>query len=199
MAIGDHLPRISISSATSTSSSSSSSLFNKQYRTQVVATHNSSTFIQFLTNSRQSTVFLPETNHSIARPPSRTTDVQSLSNITSLTTEQPLRKIRSCESQKCNPILSNSLLNHRREQPKSIPVKKNVTSSRTIRLCLSANASNSRKRIFPLRRPNSDIHKSDQETLPVVPNEPHLDKNKYDYITRWLRDVAEATSNIIES
>lgn len=191
MAIEDHLPRISISSATSTSTSSS-----KQYRRHV-ATQNSSAFIQFLTNSRQSTIFIP-INHNLPRPTSGTTDSQSKSNTPCLITEQPNRKIRSAE-QKCNPILNNSLLNYRREQPKSVPVKTNVISTQTTRLCLSAKSSTSRKRIFPLRLPNASISQFDQDILPLNSHEPYLDKIKYDYITRWLRDVAQAASNIVES
>ncbi|CAF0884509.1 unnamed protein product [Adineta ricciae] len=223
MAINDDLPSakpvttVNVSSSSSTSSSSPS-LYRRRCSLQV-ATSNSATFIQFPNSARQSLSFIPvcrpRTSHSSMRVPSQTTDTQSLSNQSKLSANAPSSSNisdehkRSHSHHRINPILNNPLLNHRKEQPKTPPIK-SQEYSRTTRLCLSSRPmkqtsnenylSTARARTAPLlaheNAPVSDI--SDGFLAPIekkTPDDqfPYVDTVKYDYITRWLNEIRAAT------
>jgi len=208
MAVDDQLPIQTPLSAASTLSSSSSSSFITERRHLVqVATNNSSTFIQFPANSRQIPLCIP-TDRSRAiylktREFSHATDIRSISNPRSSSIPISDRE-RHHSQQRYNPILNNSLLNHRKEQPKSSPIKPSTDYSLTTRLCLSSKAvkpiSNDHPTsIIPANTsPQTESSISDQQILPNEDEdndqqEAHrLDKNKYDYITRWLQEVEQA-------
>jgi len=224
MAINSDLPCVKPSSAitNSSSSSTSSSLspFNRRKRLLQVATNNSASFIQFPANARQASPFVPinhpRTSYSSTCLPIHTADSQSLSNqskssvnahSSSNASDDPKR---SHSQHRINPILSNPLLNHRKEQPKSLPIKSSNEYSRTTRLCLSSK---------PLRATSNDTHKpiirantaphlvhkkdthiniSDRLIIPIDKKSPghqiqYVDANKYDYITRWLNEIRAAT------
>jgi len=212
MAVGDRLLAVTPLSANSTSSSSSSPPNTRRQYFKQVATNNSSTFIQFPTNSRQSSLFVPtyqsQTNRSTVRPVLLTTDTRSTSNTPSSSIVNADHE-RSHSQQRSNPILSNPLLNHRKEQPKSLPIKTLIDLSHTTRLCLSSK---------PLKTPSNDnqiprnrastapflAHQTESITsdrqLTLDDNEDHdqqeihcLDKSKYEYITNWLHEVEQAT------
>jgi hypothetical protein len=225
MAIDSDLPIIQtpsvVSSSSSASISSSVSPFNNRKRLVQVATNNSASFIQFPQNTRQANQFVPicrpRTSQSSGRLSAYTVETQSLSNQSKSSANAPTSSIGSSEGenrrthsqQRTNPILTNPLLNHRKEQPKTPPVKSSNEYSRTTRLCLSSK---------PLRATMNDIqmptvrastapvlaHRQDNisdrllmtidnKTVEQQPNTQYIDNNKYDYITRWLNEVRAAT------
>jgi hypothetical protein len=226
MAIESDLPHVkpsSIVSASSASTTSSSLLsINNRKRLIQVATDNSATFIQFPKNSRQASLYVPisrpRTSHSSTRLPSHKVDTQSLSNHSKSSANAPASSIaseehkRSRSQQRINPILNNPLLNHRREEPKSPPIKPSKEHSRTLRLCLSSRpfkiTSNGTQ--MPIIRASTApflAHQTEPNTNTsdrlTIPNDnktseqqqqtQYVDDNKYDYITRWLNEVRAAT------
>jgi hypothetical protein len=130
------------------------------------------------------------------RPVSCRTDIRSISN-----THSSNIPITDRTQQKFNPILNNSLLNHRKEQPKSSSIKISTDYSLTTRLCLSSNSPKTEHQTSTIRahtppqiessiseQPNENEDNDQQETQ-------QLDKSKYDYITRWLQEVEQAKSS----
>jgi hypothetical protein len=218
MAVDDHLQVVVPLSITSTSSSPSSSPVTGRRRFIQVATDNSSTFIQFPINSRQSSLFVPTyrpgTRLSTARPFSRAKDTQSRSNRSKSSNTPSASTVsaghkRNHSQEKSNPILNNSLLNHRKEQPKSFPIKISTDSSHTTRLSLSSKplktiSNDNQISTIPASTAPLSVHQtensiSDQQIIPDD-NENNdeqkihcLDKSKYDYITQWLHAVRQAT------
>ena len=196
MAVDDQLPIQAPLSATSTLSSSSSS------RRQLVhvATNNSSTFIQFPNTSRQLSSIPTDrsrTSRSITRPITCGADVRSVSNthLSSIPTTDR-------NQQRLNPILNNSLLNYRKEQPKCTPIKVSTDYSVTTRLCLSSKPVTTDPQLSIIHtintppptedpisdQPNENEDNEQEETQP-------MDKSKYDFITRWLQEVEQAKSS----
>ncbi|CAF1161534.1 unnamed protein product [Rotaria sordida] len=215
MAIGDHLPIIvpssasvnssSVSKSTSSSPSSSSSIGERR-RFVPVATHNSSTFIQFPTNVRQSISFVPvypsRASISSVQPCSFTIDTQSISTKSKSSNTSPSsitsnQHKRNYFQQRPNPILNNPLLNHRKDQPK----KCSINFSYTTRICLSSKT-NSNDNQLSIDRANIAPQLTNQiENISDRLNDENSDqqeieyfnKTKYDYITRWLHDIRQAT------
>jgi hypothetical protein len=223
MAIESEVPSMkpSILASTSFTSPTSSSFlaFNHRKRLVQVATNNSATFIQFPRHARQASLFIPichpRTSHSSTRLSSYIVETQSLSNQSKSSANAPTSSIasgdhkRSHSQQPTNPILTNSLLNHRKEQPKTPPPKE---YSRTTRLCLSSRPvkptlNNTqipmiRASTAPVsaHQQEANINISDRLILPIdkktseqQQQTQYLDDNKYDYITRWLNEVRAAT------
>lgn len=225
MAIGNDLPTAKPSSnfgvSSSASTSSSLSPFLRQRRLVQVATNNSATFIQFPMNVRQSSTFVPicrpRTSYSSARLSSPTADTQSLSNQSKSSVQERTPSILSSEhkrgrsEQRTNPILSNPLLNHRKEPEKYPPVKSPNENVRPTRNCLSS-------RPFKSTATNdSQLSTIRASTVPPIVHQPeinvslsdrlimsadnktrehqmqYVDDSKYDYITRWLNAVRAAT------
>ena len=213
-------PVITASSSSSSSSSSLSSPLNRRKRLIQVATNNSATFIQFLTNARQASPFVPisrpRTSYSTTRLPLHTTDTQSLSNQSKSSANAPPSSNasddhkRSHSQQRINPILNNPLLNHRKEQPKSPPIKSSNEYSRTTRLCLSSRplkATSNDTHIPTIRastaphlahQKHTNINTTDRLIIPIdkkisEQQMQYVDANKYDYITRWLTEIRAAT------
>lgn len=223
MAVDQELPLLKQSSSSSSSSSTTSSsvIPYANHRPHIqVATSNSATFIQFPRNARQATVFLPvnrpRTSHSSTRLSAYTAETQSLSNQSKISSLDSSEQKRCQSQQRTNPILTNPLLNHRKEQMKSPPIKSSKEYVRTTRLCLSSK---------PLRTATNetDMPVIRASTAPVIvhtkdssPNNAeiskqlsisneiktcsnydqqtqYLDDNKFDYITRWLNEVRAAT------
>jgi len=227
MAVDGDLPSVkqsSVVSASSSSSTSASLLPLNRNRLVQVATNNSATFIQFPRNARRTfpfvPIFRPRTSHSSTRLSSYTVDTQSLSNQSKFSANAPASSIASDEHKRghsqprINPILNNPLLNHRKEEPKSPPVKSSNEYSRTTRLCLSSRplkpTSNDTK--MPTMRASTapilahqketNINISDRLIIPIEnktsqqqqqQQTQYVDDNKYDYITRWLNEVRAAT------
>jgi hypothetical protein len=119
---------------------------------------------------------------------------------------------RTHSQQRTNPILTNPLLNHRKEQPKTPPMKSSNEYSRTTRLCLSSKPLRAtindtqvpriRASTAPVlaRQKDTNINTSDRLIIKVdnktseqQPHTQYIDDNKYDYITRWLNEVRAAT------
>ncbi|UJR09744.1 hypothetical protein I4U23_013973 [Adineta vaga] len=228
MAISNDLPNgesvtivhASLSSSASSSSSTSSPLLNRRRSSFQVATSNSATFIQFPNSARQSTSFIPicrpRTSHSSTYIPSQTTDTQSVSNQSKNSATAPSSSIASDEHKRShshhriNPILNNPLLNHRKEQPKTPPIKSSTEYSCTTRLCLSSRpikqTSNendllpNRARTAPLLAHQNVTDSNVSNDLPISIDKkttaqqfPFVDTTKYDYITRWLNEIRAAT------
>lgn len=182
-----------------------------------VATNNSSTFIQFPTNSRQLILLLPSirsrTNHSKTSFVSGTTDVHSgSSHSKSSNTRSSSLVSRDRSRQKVNPILNNSLLNYRKQQPKPFPTPMSTDISYTTPLSLSSKLFRTKCNDSPLRteatpRLTDEIQSvaSDPDTTPDEDenenenNEevdgPYLDPSKYKYITQWLNEVEQARTH----
>jgi hypothetical protein len=226
MAIDSDLPLLkplSIVSPSSNSSKSSSLLpYNNRKRLVQVATNNSATFIQFPKNAHQTSPFVPvsrfRTSHSLTRLSSpHTVDTQSLSNQSKSSENAPTSSIASGEhkrdhsQQRMNPILNNPLLNHRREKPKSSPIKSSKEYLYTTRHCLSSKplkATSNDTQIQIIRATTAPIlaHQKEINTnlsdrvIISIDNQTseqkqtqYVDDNKYDYITRWLNEVRAAT------
>ncbi|CAF2802332.1 unnamed protein product [Rotaria sp. Silwood2] len=220
MAVGDHLPVIVPTSASlnsscvSKSTSPSSSPIIERRRFAPTATHNSSTFIRFPTNTRQSTSFVPiyrpQANVLSVQPCSLTTDTQSLSN-KSKSSNTPPSSITSDQhkhnysQQRSNPILNNPLLNHRKEQPKSFPNKFSTNFSYTTRICLSSKTNSNGNQLSTNRASTAPqlTHQIENtsDRLIIPKNDENSDlqeiayfyETKYNYIRRWLHDVRQAT------
>jgi hypothetical protein len=225
MAVDSDLPLVKhpsiVSGSSSSSASSSSSPFHGRRCLVQVATNNSSTFIKFPTNARQASpfipVFRPRTSFSSTRLSSHTADTQSISNQSKSSAKAPTScntsdvHKRNHSEQRVNPILNNPLLNHRKEQPKSLPIKPSNEYSRTTRLCLSSRPLKStqddhripiiRASTAPLFAHQTDTNVNISDRL-ILPNNnktsgqhqmQYADDNKYDYITRWLNEVRAAT------
>lgn len=184
--------------------------FQPRERLVQVATNNSATFIHFPPNHRQSCVFVPicPSRISVSSTPvsSITTDTYSLSK-SSTPDHTDLKLNHNYPLQ--NPILSNPLLNHRKEQPKAFPLK----AFRPIRFGNSSKAtqinpndsslSNTRASTAHLfvHQNNTNPHVSDRHNLIV--NEKtsndnyhplsYIDDHKHDYIARWINEVRAAT------
>lgn len=227
MAVENSLPTTTTTNQPSSNgfnSSSSSTSSNQRQRLVQVATNNSATFIQFLRNSRQAVPFIPicrpRTDHSSTRYSPQTIETQSSSNQSKSFTNAPTSSVASGEGenkrgqsqQRINPILTNPLLNHRKEHPKTPPLIPLKTYSRTTRLCLSSK---------PFRTTNNDTHTPtirastapilahpketninvsdrlilsiDQKRIEQEQQTQYIDQSKYDYITRWLNEVRAAT------
>ncbi|CAF1415117.1 unnamed protein product [Adineta steineri] len=225
MAINNDLPSIEpISVKTASSSSSTSSPLNQRRPLVQVATNNSATFIQFPTSTtRQASTFVPicrpRTSLSSIRLPLHTLDTQSVSNQSKFSIHAPSSSNisddhkRSHSHQRINPILSNPLLNHRKEQPKTPPIRPSNEYSRTTRISLSSrplkstvnetHISNNRARTAPHlihQKEPINTNVSDRLTISIdkKPNEQqsqYIDPTKYDYITRWLNEIRSATSS----
>jgi hypothetical protein len=210
MAVDDHLLVVTSVPPTSASSSSSSPSITERRRFMQVATDNSSAFIQFLTNSRQSLLFVPthRSRTNLSTTPSHLTkDTHSASN-KSKSSNGPSLSFTSTDhgrthsEQRSNPILNNPLLNHRKEQPKSPPLKISTDFSYT-RLYLSSKPlkpiSTNRANTVPLLANQTESIISDKKIIPddnknIDQEEiPGLNKIKYDYITHWLNEVHQAT------
>jgi hypothetical protein len=202
------------------STSSSLSPFGRRKRLIQVATNNSATFIQFPTNARQPSPFVPicrpRTSLSATRLSTHATDTQSLSNQSKSSAHAPTPSIdssdhkRSHSKERINPILNNPLLNHRKEQPKTPPVSYSNTYSYTTRLCLSSKPSKTtsndnqmpaiRASTAPILAPQKETNINVSDRL-ITPTDnktseqqmQYVDENKYDYITRWLNEVRAAT------
>lgn len=171
-----------------------------------VATNNSSTFIQFPTNSRQLILVLPSirtrANHSQTSFVSGTTDIQSGSSHSKSSNTRSSSIVSADRSrQKVNPILNNSLLNYRREQPKSFPMPMSTDLSNITRLSLSSKPCND-PLVLTERTPHipdeiqstvsdSDITPDENENTDEVEG-PFLDPKKYKYVTQWLYEVEQA-------
>ncbi|CAF0920835.1 unnamed protein product [Rotaria sp. Silwood1] len=220
MAVGDHLPIIVPSSASvnsssiSKSTSPSSSPIIERRRFAPVATHNSSTFIRFPTSARQSTLFVPvyqpQVRVSSVQPCSLTTDTQSISN-KSKSSNTPPSSIGSDQhkhnysQQRSNPILNNPLLNHRKEQPKLFSKKFSTNFSHTTRICLSSKTNSNDNQLSTNHTSTAPLltHQIENtaDTIITANDDENSDqqeieyfcKTKYDYITRWLHDVRQAT------
>ena len=221
MAIDRRLPVIGPSSTHSSStrlsafsSASAAAARERRHPTQV-ATDNSSTFIEFPTNSRQSSLFIPtyrlRISRSSMRPFSPTTDTQfvlnkaqSLNTSSSSISNENHRRHHS--QQRTNPILSNPLLNHRKEQPTFFPTKMLTDLSQDTKFNLSSKPPRptaSNKRILTTRANTNSFSTRPTETnstrLIALKNNDeqeelsYLDKDKYDYITRWLDEVRQVT------
>jgi hypothetical protein len=210
MAIDDYVPTKPPLSAISTSSSSSSlsSPNIERQRLTQVATENSSSFVQFPTNLRRSSLFVPitrpRTSLSSTPPSTLITDNQSISNNSkssnapsSTTTSDDHKRRRSQHG--FNPILNNPLLNHRKEQPKPHPISTPPDFSHTMRLYRSARTfktitkNNKPSTIHQIPSPLLAHHTECNSNKPMAnPNHQEVeycDKNKYDYIKRWLKEV----------
>ncbi|CAF3801396.1 unnamed protein product [Rotaria sp. Silwood1] len=209
MAIDNDLPPVkppSVVFVSSSSSSTSSSLspFIRQRRLIQVATNNSATFIRFPTNARQSSPFVPisrpRISHSLTRESSAIVDTQSLSNQSKLSTHAATSSIASGDhkrdhsQQRINPILNNPLLNHRKEQPKSSPIKSSKPLSNNNQISINCAST-----VSPIvNQQETNINLSDRL---IISNDSktseqqmkYVDENKYDYITRWLNEVRAAT------
>lgn len=201
---------------------------NDRKRLVQVATNNSATFIQFPRNARQACPFIPicrsRTDHSSTRYSPQTVETQSSSTQSKSFTNAPTSSIASGEGenkrgqsqQRINPILTNPLLNHRKEHPKTPPMTSSNTHSRTTRLCLSSKPfrTTSNDAYRPTIRASTapilahpkqtNINISDRLILSIdqkrIEQEQeqeqqtqYIDQNKYDYITRWLNEVRAAT------
>lgn len=212
MAVDDRLPIVAPLSVTSTSSCSSSPPNTRRQCFKQVATNNSSTFIQFPTNSRQSSLFVPtyqlRRSRSTVRPVLLTADTQSTINTPSSSLVNADNE-RNHFQHRFNPILNNPLLNHRKEQPKSLPIKTSIDVSHTTRLCLSSKPSKTisnenqisrnRASTAPFLAHQTESTSSDRQVTPDDDEDNDqqeincLDKIKYDYITNWLQEVEQAT------
>lgn len=224
MAIDHDLPTMIQPSSNGLNSTSilTSSSDNRKRLVQV-ATNNSATFIQFPRNARQACPFIPisrpRTDHSSTRYSPQTVESQSVSKSfptppTSSVTSGEGDNKRGHSQQRTNPILTNPLLNHRKEQPKTPPMKSFKTYSRTTRLCLSSKPfrTTSNETHMPVIRASTapilahqkvetNINISDRLMISIdhktIEHEEqqtqYIDKNKYDYITRWLNEVRAAT------
>lgn len=229
MAIDSDSPPIQppsvVSNPSSSSTSSSLSPFNNRKRLVQVATNNSASFIQFPHNARQACLFVPicrpRTSHSSARLSAHTIETQSLSHQSKSSSNAPTASVASGDGenkrihsqQRTNPILTNPLLNHRKEQPKTLPMKSSSEYSRTTRLCMSSRPLKAttndiqmptiRASTAPIlaRQKNTNINVSDRLII-TIDNKTseqqqqqmqYIDANKYDYITRWLNEVRAAT------
>ncbi len=199
MAVDDQLTIHAPLSATSTLSSSSSSTRRQLVQ---VATNNSSTFIQFPNTSRQlSCVSTGRSReaHSKTRPFTCGADIRVASNA-----PLPTIPLTDRTQQRFNPILNNSLLNYRKEQPKSFPVKISTDYSITTELCLTSKTPKAEHQIPTIR---TDISHETESSVSDEQNEnednddddqeetEYLDKSKYEYITRWLQEVEQAQSS----
>lgn len=176
-----------------------------------VATNNSSTFIQFPTNSRQLILLLPNirarANQSKTSFFSGTTDIQSGSSQTkSSKTHSSSIGSTDRSRQKFNPILSNSLLNYRKQQVKPASMQMSTDRSYTARVPLSSRPLKTK----PNDLINPPVHTYDTEEIQtvhsdteVVPDEneneeieeiepPFLNPSKYEYVTQWLLKVEQA-------
>lgn len=215
MAINNDLPCMKSSSVIteSSSSSTSSSLlspFNRRRRLTQVATNNSATFIQFPTSARQESSFVPitrpRTSYSSTRLSFHRADTQSVSNQSKSSVHTPSSSNASDDHKRghsqhrINPILNNPLLNHRKEQPKSPPIKSSIEYSRTTRLCLSSKPLKATLNDAPIPtiRASTAPPYIDRLILPIDQNPSdqrmqYVDPNKYDYITRWLTELRAAT------
>ena len=172
-------------SADSTTSSSSSASMSpadrRRQRLTQVATTNSSTFITFPSNRRQSTSFVPMFR-ACTRMSSPMTDTYSSSNHS--TKCSPTEHSRSHSQHRLNPILNNPLLNHRKEQVKFPPMKPKSRSSISTQPLKTVLDGQRRASATPLLPP--------AETT-ADPPAPYLDEVKFDYITRWLEQIRFAT------
>ena len=125
MAVGNDMPSLT----PYFSSSSFAPVFERRRLVQV-GTDNSASFIRFPLNHRHSTLSIPvrrskaNINLSLSMP-SMLRDSQSRSFVKS--------DMSISVEQRTNPILTNSLLNYRKEQ-----LKPPVDASRSTRLCLSS-------------------------------------------------------------
>ena len=198
MAVDDQLTIHAPLSATSTLSSSSSSTRRQLVQ---VATNNSSAFIQFPNTSRQLSCIppvRPREDRSRTRPFTCEADIRLASNAP-LPTILPTDRT---QQQRLNPILNNSLLNHRKEQPKSSPIKISTDYSITTQLCLTSKPSKAEHQIPTIRTDTSQEAESsasdeqnENEDDDNQEETEYLDKSKYDYITRWLQEVEQAQSS----
>ncbi|CAF1035456.1 unnamed protein product [Rotaria sordida] len=216
MAIENDLPSVKppstvFVSSSSSSTSSSLSPFIRQGRLVQVGTNNSAAFIQFPTNARQSSPFVPisspRTSHSLTRQSSSTVDTQSLSNQSKSSTHATTASIASGDhkrghfEQRINPILNNPFLNHRKEQQKYPPIKSSNEHCLSSKL-LSNNtqiSTNCASTVLPIvHQQETNINLSDRL---IILNDnktreqqmQYVNENKYDYITRWLNAVRAAT------
>ena len=222
--------------ASTSSASSTSSALKPIYgreRLVQVATTNSATFIHFPTNNRQSSLFIPlcPSRTSVSSTPVSciTTETHSVSNRSKSSVRTPpssngnADQRRDLTQPRANPILNNPLLNHRKEQPKAVPVKSVSEYTRPTRLCLSSrpfraapadhSLAMNRASTAPLfaHQTNDNPDVSDRHMIPVntktndeqqqPPQQEqqqqqdfqHVHENKLDYITRWILQVRAAT------
>ena len=149
---------------------------------------------------------------SLTRPSSHTIDNQSLSNQSKSSAQVPTSNDtnndcrRTHSQQRINPILNNPFLNHRKEQPK---INVHINSSNEhhkknqfYRLPRSLKLNSNIVRVPPIRPiQRTEITNTNKpNTMPALTNNhrteqdiSYVDKTKYDYITRWLNEVREAT------
>lgn len=174
MAVDDQM---TCSTDSSTSSASISANRLRRQRLIQVATTNSSTFIRFPSNRRQSTSIVPMFHATSTRLSSPITDTYSSSNHSAKVSIH--EHSRSHSQQRSNPILNNPLLNHRKEQVKFPPMKPNSRPS------LSSQ---------PLKTlSNAPRRASATPDLPVEPPVSYLNEEKIDYIQRWLEQIRSVT------
>lgn len=219
MAVGDHLP-IAVSplpdlSATPLPKSASPLVLRR--RLAPVATHNSSAFIRFPITSRKSSAFIPiseqRTNRSLIKTNLFTNDTHPKSDISKTSNPTPSSVVseqqKSTVSQKpTNPILSNPLLNYRKQEQKPIPNRYMTSFSNTTRLCLSSKSptklnpsTTNRAKTVPLiahhieTMPNGVKVPPDNEYENQEETE-YFDQDKYDYITNWLKEIRVSNRRI---
>ena len=178
MAVDDQMAH-STTRSTSSSSSCISPSHSRRQRLIQVATTNSSTFIHFPSNRRQSTSFVPVFRACTRMSSPMTTDTYSSSNHSKISGNEHQR---SHSQQRLNPILTNPLLNHRKEQVKFPPMKTN-SSSQPLKTLSTAPR---RASAVPLLPPSD----------PLPTPAPFLDEVKFDYITRWLEQIRLVTHTI---
>ena len=177
-----------------------------------VATNNSSTFIQFPTNSRQLILLLPtirtRANQSKTSFISGTTDIQSGSSQTKSSKTHSSSIVSTDRSrQKLNPILNNSLLNYRKQQVKPFSVQMSTDRSYIARLPLSFKTKSNDLTIPADHTQPAELDTDEIQTVhsdpEIVPNEneneeieeiepPFLNPSKYEYVTQWLIEVEQA-------
>lgn len=159
-----------------------------------VATTNSATFIRFPNSARQSQAFIPlcpsRTSFSSTPVSCFTTDSKSS------TSPEPNENRRGRSESRVNPILSNPLLNHRREQPKTQP--RTSYSAHPARLPLSTVTNRATTAPVLTDRQRADaLVIAPVPTTPIEPEEDlclsYMDDVKFDYISRWIREVRAAT------
>ena len=150
-----------------------------------VATSNSATFIRFPSSARTTQPFIPLC-------PSRTsfssTPVSSLTaDSKSSCSPEPTEGRRGRSEQRVNPILTNPLLNHRREQPKTHPRPRR--SSQPTRRIVTAPMT-----AVPIITDVPQTILPEETSVAHVEEEPtYMDEVKFDYISRWIREVRAAT------
>ena len=216
---------VASTSSTSSTSSGLKPIYGRERLVQV-ATTNSATFIQFPTNNRHACLFIPlcPSRASVSSTPvsSLTTETNSISYKSKSSARTPSLsndtgdQRRDLSQPRANPILNNPLLNHRKEQPKSLPVKSTNEYTRPTRLCLSSRpfraaptdppVVTNRASTAPLFAHPTNAHHNapDRHMIPVItktteeqeqPQQEfqYVDDTKLDYITRWIRQVRAAT------